>query len=432
MRLLLLALVTTLAVWAASPDLDEPPFYDRPLSDYTAERLPSWLKLSGEFRTRVEGRTAFGFQPGNNDDYGLFRTRLNAEFLPTPWLDFYFQMQDSHVAGLDSGRPLTIFKDPFDLRQAYVRFGKPGGLLKLTVGRQLLLYGAQRLIGPLDWTNTSRNWDAVKLEIGTADAKVDLFASSVVVINPDGAIDHSRPGYNIHGAYSSFRKIVPKSVFEPYLLWKTGGASIFTGGIRLAAPPGTAGLHGYDYQLELVRQWGHVGTLDHSAWAGVLGGGRTLPSLGWSTHVSAEYNAASGDRNPNDNQHHTFDQLLGTNHALYGLVDVLGWQNMHQVRVGADAKPNKRLQLAADYRWLWLDSPRDALYDVTGRVSVKPRAGNSARGIGTELDFTALWTAAKQWKVGGGVGHLFPGDFLKANSPGSGMTFPYLFAQYAF
>src|ERR1700704_1339155 len=87
-----------------------PPFYNHTVADLSSERLPSWLKLSGEFRTRVEGRTGFNYQPDNNDAYALFRTRLNVELLPTPWLDFYFQGQDSRVPGMDAGRPLTNFK----------------------------------------------------------------------------------------------------------------------------------------------------------------------------------------------------------------------------------------------------------------------------------------------------------------------------------
>jgi hypothetical protein len=237
-------LFASCAVWAQAPDVPSArPFYDRTLASITSERLPSWMKLSGEFRTRVEGRTGFNYQPDNNDGYALFRNRLNVELLPAGWLDFYFQGQDSRAPGLDAGRPLSTFKDAFDLRQAYVRLGKANGLVRVTVGRQLLSYGAQRLIGPLDWTNTSRSWDAVKVEIGTADAKLDLFASSVVAIDPAHP-DHHRDGYNIHGAYGSLKRPLPRATVEPYLLWKTGNASIWTGGLRIAAMPGTPGLHG--------------------------------------------------------------------------------------------------------------------------------------------------------------------------------------------
>lgn len=402
------------------------------LSSYTEGRAPSWLRLSGEFRVRVEGRTGFNYQPDNDNAYALFRTRVNIGLTPSPWVQFYFQGQDSRVAGMDAGRPLAIFKDPFDVRQAYVRFGKAGGPAQLTIGRQLLLYGGQRLLGPLDWTNTSRNWDAVKLGLGNANAKVDLFASSVVIIDPGRRTNQPRRGFNIHGAYGSIKNVVPHATFEPYLLWKTGNASIWSGGLRLAAMPGTAGLHAVDYQIEIVRQWGRFASLDHSAMAVSALGGYTIVSPRWKPRISGEYSYASGDRNPADSSHRTLDHLLGTNHLFYGLVDAVGWQNMHNVRLGFDARPAKKLQINIDYHWLWLDSASDALYDVAGRVTVRPKAGNTARDIGRELDFTATWSASTQWKIGGGGGLLHPGSFLKENSSGSAQRFPYVFTQYTF
>ena len=419
------------AAWAQSTDFTARPIYDRTLDSFTSERLPGWLKLSGEFRTRFEGRTGFNYQPDNNDAYVLFRNRLNVELRAASWLDFFAQGQDSRAPGLDPGRPLTTFKDPFDLRQAYVRLGKADGLVKVTVGRQLLSYGAQRLIGPLDWTNTSRSWDAVKVELGTPDAKLDLFASSVVVIDP-AAPDHHHDGYNIHGAYGSLKKIVPHATVEPYLLWKTGHVSIWTGGLRIAAMPGTPGLRGFDYQAEFARQWGTLGTVTHSAEAGYAILGYSIGKHAWKPHLSAEFSHASGDPHPGSATHRTFDQLLPTNHLFYGITDPTGWQNMDMVRVGFDTKPHKRLQLAADYRELYLDSAQDGLYNVAGAVAVKPRAGNTARHIGGEADLSAAWAVASQWKIGAGIGHLKAGDFLKQNSKGSGQTFPYLFAQYSY
>jgi hypothetical protein len=407
------------------------PLYDETLGSLTSERLPAWFKLSGEFRTRVEGRTGFNYQPDNNDAYALFRNRVNLELLPTRWLDFYFQGQDSRAPGLDAGRPLATFKDDFDVRQAYVSLGAANSLFRLTVGRQLLSYGAQRLIGPLDWTNTSRSWDAVKLEIGTSDAKLDLFASSVVVIDPSHP-DHHHDGANIHGAYGSFKRILPKATVDSYLLWKTGHLNIWTGGFRIAAMPGTPGLRGFDYQGEFAKQWGTIGLRNHSAAAGYAILGFSTGRQIWSPHLSAEYSHASGDPNPGSGTHRTFDQLLPTNHLFYGITDPVGWQNMTMARVGADSKLHKRLQVNLDYRELWLASAHDALYNVSGVAAVIPRAGNTARHIGDEVDVSAAWAVSSQWRLGAGAGHLREGSFLKENTKGSGQTFPYVFAQYSY
>jgi hypothetical protein len=435
MKPFLLALVTITGLYAADPPAASgaasTPAYDSTIATYTSEVVPSWLKLSGEFRTRVEGRTGFNFVPNNNDAYGLFRTRVNLELTPFDWLDIFGQAQDAHALGYDNGRPLGPMEDPLDLRQAYVRFGKPKGWVKFTVGRQLLTYGDQRLIGPLDWTNVSRSFDAAKLELGTDNYKVDLFASSVVVNNPADAIDHSVAGHNLHGVYGSLKKIVPFTVFEPYVLWKVGGVDVWSGGMRLASVRGLPELKGFDYTLEMVRQWGHNGMLNREAYAGALALGKTLP-VAWKLRFSAEYDIASGNRSPTGKNIETFDQLYPTEHFFSGPLDLMGWQNMRQPRVSADVKPNKKLQMQVDYRWDSLDSPRDGLYDSTGKLSVKPKSGNTTRDVGTELNFTAQWNATPVWRVGAGVGHLFPGEFIKLNASGSPMTFPYGFVQRSF
>lgn len=398
----------------------------------SAEELPKWLRLSGELRARTEGRTGFNFQEDSDDAYALGRVRFNVNLVPSPWLDIFFQGQDSRVVGIDNGRSLGTFKDPADVRQAYIRVGSAAGPLRLTVGRQLLNYGAQRILGPLDWTNTSRTWDAVKLELGKEDARVDVFASSVVQNEPTRRLNQPRRGANIHGAYGFFRKLVPTASIEPYLLLKTGNAGIWSAGLRTASLPSAKALRGFDYQIEFVRQWGTLARQDHRAWALSLVTGRTIGNHAWKPRVSGEYSYATGDRDPNDQTHRTFDHLLGTNHLFYGLADAVGWQNMHNVRVGADGKPRKNIQVNVDYHWLWLASATDALYDVSGRPTIRPRAGNTARSIGTELDATIVWSMSREWKAGGGIGRLFAGEFLKRNSGGSGQTFPYVFAQYSF
>jgi hypothetical protein len=172
--------------------------------------------------------------------------------------------------------------------------------------------------------------------------------------------------------------------------------------------------------------------VSHSAEAGYAILGYSIGTHAWKPHLSAEFSHASGDPHPGTGTHRTFDQLLPTNHLFYGITDPTGWQNMDMARVGFDTRPHKRLQLAADYRELYLDSAQDSLYTVAAAVAVKPRAGNTARHIGGEADLSAVWSVSAQWKLGAGIGHLKAGDFLKENSKGSGQTFPYLFAQYSY
>ncbi len=417
---------------------------EAPAADNLNRELPGWLKLSGEFRTRTESRTAFGYNEGVNDGYALFRTRLNIDVRPSSWAQFFVQAQDSRVAGIEPQRAGPVFKDPFDVRQAYVRFSTGEKVnLAVTAGRRLLKYGDQRLIGPLDWTNTSRAFDAVKLELAGQNARVDVFSASVVQNDPTRRVNHHKDGQNLHGVYGSVRNVIPHSIVEPYVLWKTaplvvgeggqlGDLDRYTGGVRIASKP-KADLAGFDYNAAIVKQWGSFAQGNISAWGGYTTIGYTLSEAPLRPRFSAEYNYATGDNDPNDGNIGYFDNLYPTAHLWYGYTDLVGWRNIKNLRLRSGFKPHQKLKLAFDYHWFWLASRTDHLYNVAGRIAVRsPQGGASNTKVGDEVDITAAYALSKQLKIGAGFGHMFPGPYLKANSPGSPSSFSYLFAHYKF
>src|SRR5687768_15839455 len=61
----------------------KPPIFNR-----ANERLPSWLRLRGEFRERMEGADGIGFNDSREDLYWLSRVRLNATITPSKSLSF--------------------------------------------------------------------------------------------------------------------------------------------------------------------------------------------------------------------------------------------------------------------------------------------------------------------------------------------------------
>jgi hypothetical protein len=81
-------------------------------------------------------------------------------------------------------------------------------------------------------------------------------------------------------------------------------------------------------QTELAMQRGSWGGDSVSAWAGFLRFGRELGNFDWHPTVRLELNRASGDKNPNDGRHETFDVLDPTPHDKYGLADQVGWKNV--------------------------------------------------------------------------------------------------------
>src|ERR1051325_7755343 len=120
-----------------------------------------------------------------DDSFLLQRFRIGAAFKPLDWLKFYAQGQDTREFFSDRpnipGAMGAEGDDTFDFRQGYIQVGPKEW--NLTLGRQTLAYGDERLVGPSDWNNFGRTFDAAKLHFELSKTtSVDLFACTPAVI----------------------------------------------------------------------------------------------------------------------------------------------------------------------------------------------------------------------------------------------------------
>jgi len=413
-----------------------PPAAVRP-SALLNEKTPEWLTFGFTYRFRTEGRETDASP--QDDTYGLGRLLVDISVKPKPWLAFHVQGQDARAPGKENATP--FFRDPLDLRQAWVEMGnREKGGFRLRAGRQELSYGVQRLVGPLDWSNTARQFDAVKAVIGAKDMNVHVFAASLVRID-DGKFNRSGEGKNLHGVYVHLNRLFPNTTLEPYLLWKTdplvigesgraADADTYTAGFRFARPMPK----GFDVAGEWARQFGSFAGDDISAWGayGILG--FTPPGTPLSPRFSVEYQIGSGDSDPADGDYETFDQLYPTAHLYQGVADRVGWRNIKDIRAGVELKPYQNLKLTFDYFSFWLAERQDHFYGAGGQVAVRsPPGGARNTHIGQEIDAVAAWKATDFATAGAGVGRFLSGGFLEQSRSGAGsQTFFYLFLNYSF
>ncbi|MBI4456718.1 MAG: alginate export family protein [Acidobacteria bacterium] len=409
------------------------------LSDALNKNLPRWLRFTGEYRSRLEGFTGGGFHTDNEDFYLLHRLRLNMSIQPIGWLKFYFQGQDARVFSKNSAPYGPPFQDIMDLRMAYVELGDvEKRATGFRVGRQELLFGERRLVGHGGWLNTARSFDAVRATVHHNGYRVDAFATSVVNIR-DGKFNESAAGDNLHGLYGAIDHLVPKAVLEPYVLWRLAPRLKTELGTMANLDLKTFGFRyvgklpaNFDYNTEVARQIGSVGTDDIGAWAGHWLIGCTVTRAPYQPRLIIEYNYASGDRAPLDGKRGTFDQLYPTAHDKYGLADQVGWRNIHHVRSGFEFRPNPKWLMMGNYHSWWLASARDGLYNAGGVLIAQVADGSAGRHVGQELDFQAVYSLQKQIQVSGGYAYLFPGNFLQKATPGKPYHFPYLMLNYVF
>jgi hypothetical protein len=417
---------------ASAPAPQKPPVINR-----VNEALPTWLRVRGEFRERMEGFDGLGFNDAREDLYWLSRFRFNAVVTPAKSLAFHVQVQDARVAKKTVGPTGTPFKAPFDLRMAFADIGSSYGPITLRVGRQELVYGEQRLVGHVSWLNAARTFDGAKVTVRGKAGHIEAFATSIVRIL-ESEFDKSGNGNRFVGAYAISPALLPNGSVEPYVFWKRdvslrtetatfGDLGLMTLGARVAGKLPRA----LDYGIEVALQRGSLGSDDVEAWAGHWQL-RASPPVRGAVKVTGEYNYASGDKDPLDGVRQTFDQLYPTPHDKYGLADQIGWKNIHHARAGFEFSPIKALPIATNYHSWWLAEERDALYNAGSAVLARVIGGAADSHVGQELDIQVSRALTPQILVAGGFAHIFPGAFLKEATPGASYSHPYLMVTYVF
>ena len=184
------------------------------------------------------------------------------------------------------------------------------------------------------------HFDGLRLTFRHRAIRVDAFSGTSDKISSDG-FDTLTPGQHFHGLYGSIGNVIPNATVEPYVLWrlehnvrgeivKSGNMDIKTAGLRWT---GKLPLR-FDYGMETAFQRGVIADEPESAWATHWVIGYTLPDAWRRPRLFVELNRASGDQNPNDGRHGTFDALFPSAHDKFGLADQFGWTNIVHARSG--------------------------------------------------------------------------------------------------
>jgi len=402
------------------------------------DRLPRWLRLSGEYRTRLESADGIKFTR-TRDLYLLSRWRLDLTIQPIDWLTLFMEGQDSRVFFNHHVPNAMPYQDTWDIRQAYLQLGSSAeGWADLVAGRQVLSFGDERVIGPSDWINEGRTFDAIRLDLHHTHYKVSLFASSVVV-GRDGEIDHHIEGNDFYGAYGSLKNAIPRATLEPYVLWRVAPAAA---GLAETAHRGhlsevTPGVHlagalpaGFDYDLEIDVQRGALGGDSIRAWAGYANLGRTFKTVMTAPRVFVETNYATGTKNPSGATWSTFDQIYPSGHDKLDFADQAGRRNIQQVRAGVRETVSRKWKLNETYEDLWLATTHDAFYGSSGAISIAADPAAASRHVGQELDVWGEYEINRGLVAGFGYARLFTGQFLRTACTGKDYNYPFLFLTY--
>jgi hypothetical protein len=442
---------------------------EKPVKTITEPEKPSPLSFANGLLTfDIQDRVRWEYKQDNfdfndsvrtinDDNWVLNRLRIGLAIKPAPWLKIYAQTQDAREWLSDRPDFPGVFgadgDDTFDLRQAYIEIADytqcPWGL---KIGRQVLEYGDERLIGPADWTNLSRTFDAVKLTYRQKDWSIDAFAGTVVVptrgkFNQSDFLNGTETGREqiFSGIYFTTKALdfqttelyalylhenlsAPATLFTPAHDTDT---NFFTLGVRAKSTPGKLGP--WDYELEAAYQVGDVKGKDLSAFAGHIAAGYNF-NAAWKPRLGLEYNYATGDNDPLDGDTETFQNLFPSNHKFYGFMDVFAWQNVHDLSLGLKFTPVKDVTVRTDFHAFWLASNDDVWYRANGSTAVRPltpAARGASNYAGSELDVVVSWKARKELTFEMGYSHFFAGDYLGDTGTKDDADFAYVQATFS-
>ena len=159
--------------------------------------------LDGEFRPRTEYRNGFGSLIVKDVDAGFgisTRIRLNAGF-KTDAYSFYVSLQDVMVWGENRQIFPNDENNSFAIFQAWADISL-GEEFSTKIGRQILSYDDQRILGGLDWAQQGRNHDAALLKYIKGGLELDVaLAFNQDYSNPTGFVS-TGTSYDTTGFFS--------------------------------------------------------------------------------------------------------------------------------------------------------------------------------------------------------------------------------------
>jgi len=272
------------------------------------------VTLGGQVRPRWEFRDPYVTSTAGGDWFVSMRARANITATLEKNVTVFVQLQDVRMWG-EEGNTLGDFSaDNFDLHQAYVEVKKQGDTnLAAKAGRQQVVFGGQRLVGAVNWTQQGRSFDAVKLSAGDERLSIDLLGA---VLANDLTATFDADAHFL-AAYGQVKEVGPGTL-EAYGLYNKVAAAAPTSQLTMGARWFGAS-DKVDFRVEGSYQIGQRQDIDVGAF--MIGGRLGTKFNEGKASVALWYDYLSGDDDPADDQIKVFDTLFATNHKFYGLAD---------------------------------------------------------------------------------------------------------------
>lgn len=427
--------------------------------DWTSLRDPScrtdpwdgfkYLPLDGAgdvyLSTGVDARVKYeyfrnflwGQGPQDGDGYVLQRYLIHGDLHVTPYARVFVQVGSALEEGRNGG-PRATDEDTLDLNQAFLDGVAPlgdGRSLTLRVGRQELAYGSQRLVSVRESPNVRQSFDALRLIFTMPGSRIDGFVSRPVDVHSGIVDDRPNGPRSFWGVYAVTGSPMRESHTDLYYVGLNNDQARFdqgrapevrhTAGTRLWGRPGE-----WDYNVELIYQWGTFGRGDIHAWGAASDTGYTFRQWPWRPRLGLRANVNSGDRRPGDRDLETFNALFPRGN-YFGEIAVLGPANLFDVHPSVELRPTERVTITVDAISFRRQSDRDGIYSPAGALL---RSGQRSRAshVGEQAGIQAEWRVDDHLSLVANYTHFFAGRFIRDTGAGQDIAYTATWLQYRF
>jgi hypothetical protein len=289
------------------------------------------------------------------------------------------------------------------------------GSLSLRVGRQEVAFGSSRLVSVREGPNVRRSFDGVRATVAARGWRLDGLGVASAETERGEFDDETDRGERLWGAYATGPVLGEALGLDLYFLGLRRDDSEYdqgthnerrrTIGTRIFGSPGA-----WDYNFELVYQWGSFGNGDIEAWTVASATGYTLEQFPAQPRLGLRANITSGDRNPLDADLETFNPLFPRG-SYFGEASLIGPQNHMDLHPMLDLHLLENVQLTFEWDFFWRESRDDAIYRVSGAPLVSG-AASEERYVGSQGSIAITWEPERHVELVATYEHFFAGPFL--------------------
>ena len=358
----------------------------------------TYLSLGLTVRERYES-LSFSLPPVlRPDDYLLSRVQLHADLHLGSYVRIFAQVIDARAPWKNQVGPVD--QDRLDLAQAFVDITVPvgAGTLVFTVGRHDPFFDLQRFAAIREGPNVPGPFDSIAAAYTLEHWQVVAFYSQPVdTIDEHPFDDYSNNHFTLSGARLVRSNVGPGTLS---LL----GAQLRNDDARYLAVAGTERRNvldlryagraaGWDWDVEGMAQGGSIGGTSIRAWGGGVLFGYTFAPLPWRPRLGLQFDAASGNRDPNGDTLRTFNPLF-PNGFYEMLSGYPGYANFVHLRPSVMVRPAKPLSMVFNVGLLWRETTADAVY-LLPAIPVPGTAGRGSAYSGSYAQIRLDWEIAR-------------------------------------